>query len=214
VACEDRAVLLIDELASEAGIRLDVRGALALVATRDADRLLDACLARYVRLLGAEAFVTEQHDLRSTGDILDLSTLRNIPHSVAEGRQFVLAVGSDSVSFDFTLLEPPLDDAAYLGWTDQGTAELSELLYWNWDPLGVRTAFPDTVGEYGRYATELVEMLRIGVADGELAASFAEWERDSIGAPVPSTSDKLETLERCVFDWYDRSTVAWRRRRT
>jgi hypothetical protein len=206
-------VHLIDDLAGQAGIRLDVRGGgLCLVSAADAPRLLDVCLERRVRVFDVEAFIAEPGNFQSTGEILDLSSIRSVPDSVAESRRFVSTVGAEAVSFDFTLLDPPLDEEDRAKWRAEGIAQLAQILYWRWDPLGMSQLFPDTAGEYDQYAEKLVDLLGLGVVDGDVGGQLGSWERIAIGAPRTSSQEKLTGLEEQILDWYDRSTAAYQRR--
>jgi hypothetical protein len=101
---------ILDDVASDAGIELEPPHALGLVSADDANRLLNVCLARSVRVFDAEAFVVDADGIRSTGEILDLHSLRSVFESVARSRRFVATLGSDAVRFSFVLLEPDVDD--------------------------------------------------------------------------------------------------------
>ena len=47
-----------------------------------------------------------------------------------------------------------LSNDAYADWfRKKGSGELSQILYWCWDPIGVNDAFPSSAGEYDRYVS-------------------------------------------------------------
>jgi hypothetical protein len=47
-------------------------------------------------------------------------------------------------------------------WRDAGQEQLGEILYWEWDPIGINPAFPATRGEYDGYPEQIAAELRKG----------------------------------------------------
>jgi hypothetical protein len=83
-------------------------------------------------------------------------------------------------------------------WRERGQAELRELLYEHWDPIGVKALADDSGDEYEAYAGQLVRRLRAGSSPEELAAMLESFRRDMGLDPA---EPPLETA-RLISDWY------------
>jgi hypothetical protein len=93
-------------------------------------------------------------------------------------------------------------------WNEVGFAELRQLLFWRWDPLGVDDAFPTTADEYDRYARVLLARLRTGMAAGQVAEYLLEVERSSMGRRFSDDAKLHEVAER-VIAWFEESVPHW-----
>jgi hypothetical protein len=99
-------------------------------------------------------------------------------------------------------------------WAARGEAELGQLLYWRWDPIGIRDAFPNTTSEYDSYAWPLAKLALDGADADAIAAELERLERDHMGLgrhPL-STGDehRLEVAE-AILSWHRRSLDRWQR---
>ena len=91
-------------------------------------------------------------------------------------------------------------------WAESGNRELRELLYREWDPIGISRLADDAQDdEYEHYAGQLVRRLRAGASVEELAAVL-EGFRVDIGLE-PSAEPPLE-VARTISDWYRAATAA------
>lgn len=90
-------------------------------------------------------------------------------------------------------------------WAERGNRELRELLYREWDPIGISRLADDAQDdEYEHYAGQLVRRLRAGASVEELAAVL-EGFRVDMGLD-PSEELPLD-VARKIGDWY-RAAVA------
>lgn len=83
---------------------------------------------------------------------------------------------------------------------EQDVRELRQILYWQWDPIGVCDAFPHNAGEYDRYAWELLDMLEHEAKEDEVAEYLLRVERESIGLTVPDERRRL--VAEAVAVWF------------
>lgn len=92
-----------------------------------------------------------------------------------------------------------MDTAEYeRWWRDRGARELRELLYEEWDPIGVKHLAEDSADEYEAYAGQLARRLRAGASEEEIAALLASFRVDmGLDAGEPP----LEMARR-VKEWY------------
>jgi hypothetical protein len=97
-------------------------------------------------------------------------------------------------------------------WKETGFAELRQLLFWRWDPLGVDDAFPVTADEYDRYAGVLLSRLRAGATAGQVAECLLDVERSSMGQRFSDDAKLREVGER-VIEWFEESIPYWMDRR-
>ena len=97
-------------------------------------------------------------------------------------------------------------------WHEVGFAELRQLLFWRWDPLGVDDAFPVTAGEYDAYVPVLLSRLRAGATAGEVAEYLLDVERSSMGQRFSDDTELCEVGER-VIAWFEESVPHWMDRR-
>ncbi len=97
-----------------------------------------------------------------------------------------------------------MDQAAHeRWWRDRGSAELRELLYEEWDPIGLKDLAENSSDEYEAYAGQLVRRLRAGADDEEVAEQLAAF-RVEMG--LEAGEPDLETARR-IREWY-RSAAA------
>jgi hypothetical protein len=87
-------------------------------------------------------------------------------------------------------------------WRERGARELRELLYRDWDPIGVKDLADDSADEYEAYAGQLVRRLRAGSSEDEIAALLESFRLDMGLEPA---DPPLETARR-IRDWYGAST--------
>jgi hypothetical protein len=78
-------------------------------------------------------------------------------------------------------------------------AELSQILYWRWDPIGVSGDFPQTRGEYDGYLGDVVQVLES--SPEEIAAVLESIERHSMGGPLTSAEHRLD-VAAMVSRWW------------
>jgi hypothetical protein len=83
-------------------------------------------------------------------------------------------------------------------WWERGTAELRDLLYREWDPIGVKELADDSVDEYEAYAGQIVRRLRAGADEAEVADLLAGFRVDMGLEPA---DPPLDTAHRIV-EWY------------
>lgn len=86
---------------------------------------------------------------------------------------------------------------------------MRQLLYWQWDPIGVTDAFPWTYEEYDTYAGLLVTRLRNGADATEIARYLQELAEGHMGLSGDSSED---ATARRIVDWYPSSIEWWRER--
>ena len=72
---------------------------------------------------------------------------------------------------------PSLSPQELARWETRGIPELTELLYWRWDPIGVSWAFPSAADEYHHYAKPLIDSLHTGASPQDIASALHEFER-------------------------------------
>jgi hypothetical protein len=79
---------LMEQLAERAGVRLDRRLGIDLIAVDDAGAFLDACAAGGVRILGVESFYLRGDEIHGyLSRIADFSAISDPGESVAESRR-------------------------------------------------------------------------------------------------------------------------------
>jgi hypothetical protein len=89
-------------------------------------------------------------------------------------------------------------------WTERGSRELGELLFREWDPIGVsRLADEHQIDEYEHYAGQLVRRLRAGATEEELAAVLEGFRADM--GLEPGDEPPLG-VARTIRDWYRAAT--------
>jgi hypothetical protein len=83
-------------------------------------------------------------------------------------------------------------------WRERGADELRELLYEEWDPIGLKRLAEDSSDEYEAYAGQLARRLRAGASEEEVAALLQAF-RVEMGLE-PGGLD-LATARR-IREWY------------
>ena len=89
-------------------------------------------------------------------------------------------------------------------WTERGARELRELLYEEWDPIGVKDLAEDSGDEYEAYAGQLARRLRAGADDEEVAALLVSFRLDM---GLEAGDLPLDTARR-IREWYRASRAA------
>jgi hypothetical protein len=92
-------------------------------------------------------------------------------------------------------------------WADRGARELRELLFYEWDPIGLSKLADAPLDEYEHYAGTIARRLRAGTSDEELAAVLDGFRSEmglEPGAELPVD------LARRLREWYSRSLAEWR----
>jgi hypothetical protein len=84
-------------------------------------------------------------------------------------------------------------------WRERGAAELRELLYREWDPIGLSRIADAPQDEYEHYAGGIGRRLRAGSSDEELAAVL-EGYREEMGLE-PAAELDLEFARR-LRGWF------------
>ena len=83
-------------------------------------------------------------------------------------------------------------------WRERGAAELRDLLYEEWDPIGVKDLAEDSADEYEAYAGQLARRLRAGASEEEVA-SLLMGVRVDMG--LEPGEPPLGTAHR-ISEWY------------
>lgn len=83
-------------------------------------------------------------------------------------------------------------------WQERGAAELRDLLYREWDPIGVKDLADDSIDEYDAYAGQIARRLRAGATEEDLALLLESFRRDMGLEPA---EPPLETARR-IHAWY------------
>jgi hypothetical protein len=82
---------------------------------------------------------------------------------------------------------------------EQHLAELEQLLYWRWDPIGVSESFPSATDEYGDYARDLTRLLRAGAGVDTIAEYLRFVEDEWI--QLPTSSEARVDVARRILLW-------------
>jgi hypothetical protein len=83
-------------------------------------------------------------------------------------------------------------------WRDRGATELRDLLYDEWDPIGLKGMADDSRDEYEAYAGQIVRRLRAGSSEEELATLLEIFRREMGLEP----RDPPVAIARRICDWY------------
>jgi hypothetical protein len=83
-------------------------------------------------------------------------------------------------------------------WQERGSAELRDLLYREWDPIGVKDLADGSEDEYDAYVGQLGRRLRAGASDEELAALLEHFRREMGLEPRDLPLDTAQTISA----WY------------
>lgn len=96
-----------------------------------------------------------------------------------------------------------MDQAEYeRWWRERGSGELREILYRDWDPIGVKDLADGSEDEYDAYVGQLGRRLRAGAGDEELAALLEDFRLDMGLEPAAPPLD----VARRIRDWYRAAT--------
>ena len=83
-------------------------------------------------------------------------------------------------------------------WRERGAGELRELLYEEWDPIGLKQLAEGSRDEYEAYAGQLARRLRAGASEEEVAALLQAF-RVEMGLEAGELD--LATARR-IREWY------------
>jgi hypothetical protein len=86
-------------------------------------------------------------------------------------------------------------------WQERGARELRELLYHEWDPIGLKDLAEDSADEYEAYAGQIMRRLRAGSTDAEVAALLESF-RLEMGLE-PSDELQLGMAARIRAWWHE-----------
>jgi hypothetical protein len=89
-------------------------------------------------------------------------------------------------------------------WADRGKAELRDLLYREWDPIGLKDIADGSEDEYEAYAGQIVRRLRAGATEDDIAV-LLEGFRVEMG--LEPADPPLDTARR-IRDWYRESPAS------
>ena len=89
-------------------------------------------------------------------------------------------------------------------WRERGAAELRDLLYREWDPIGVKDLADDSADEYEAYAGQIGRRLRAGADEAELAELLQGFRVDMGLEPGEPPVD----VARRIREWYSQSRRA------
>ena len=92
-------------------------------------------------------------------------------------------------------------------WRLQGAEELSQILFWRWDPIGVADDLPYTRGEYDSYTEPIVLKLKAGATSREIGDYLAEIEM--LQMEVRSARKRRGRAAELLVQWYAASMDWW-----
>jgi hypothetical protein len=99
-------------------------------------------------------------------------------------------------------------------WANTGQNQLRQLLYWRWDPIGVNDSFPNTFGEYDRYADRMRELMTGDASDtqlerGVIAAALRAQEALGFEAK-PGAEEDRDLVTALIIEWRRQSIWMWK----
>lgn len=109
---------------------------------------------------------------------------------------------------DVSSSEPLSEEQYALWWNQAGFAELRQVLFWRWDPIGIDDAFPATADEYDTYVRVLLSRLQAGMTASDIATYLLEVEQSSMGRRY-SEDAKLRQVGERVITWFEESISHW-----
>jgi hypothetical protein len=83
-------------------------------------------------------------------------------------------------------------------WRERGATELRDLLYDEWDPIGLKGLADDSRDEYEAYAGQIVRRLRAGSTEEELAALLEAFRQEMGLEPAEPPAG----VARRILAWY------------
>ena len=89
-------------------------------------------------------------------------------------------------------------------WAERGKSELRDLLYREWDPIGLKDIAEGSEDEYEAYAGQIARRLRAGATEHDIA-TLLEGFRVEMG--LEPADPPLETAQR-IRDWYRESLAS------
>jgi hypothetical protein len=92
-----------------------------------------------------------------------------------------------------------VDQAEYdRWWRERGAGELRDLLYREWDPIGLKDIADGSEDEYDAYVGQLGRRLRAGASEDEVAALLEQFRLEMGLEPAELP---IETARR-ILAWY------------
>jgi hypothetical protein len=92
-----------------------------------------------------------------------------------------------------------MDQAEYeRWWRERGSGELRELLYRDWDPIGLKDLAVGSEDEYDAYVGQLGRRLRAGASEDDIAA-LLEHFRVEMGLEA---GEPPHDAARAIVAWY------------
>ena len=95
-------------------------------------------------------------------------------------------------------------------WRETGERELSQVLFWRWDPIGVSAEFPSTADEYDSYGPGVVALLRAGASADDVADHLGFVERETMGLAMDDP-ERRAAVAQLLAAWFDNSVDTWQR---
>jgi hypothetical protein len=93
-------------------------------------------------------------------------------------------------------------------WIEEaGFPQLTQILFWRWDPIGVADDLPYTEGEYDEYARELAAKLVDGLDRDGIARYLGKVAREEIGAGQEEATNAA--VAETVESWFAKSVERW-----
>ncbi|MEA2428488.1 MAG: hypothetical protein QOF37_2116 [Thermoleophilaceae bacterium] len=83
-------------------------------------------------------------------------------------------------------------------WTERGKSELRDLLYREWDPIGLKDIAEGSEDEYEAYGGQIARRLRAGATEEDIA-TLLEGFREEMG--LEPAEPPLETARR-IREWF------------
>jgi hypothetical protein len=83
-------------------------------------------------------------------------------------------------------------------WRERGARELRDLLYEEWDPIGLKHLADDSADEYEAYAGQLARRLRAGASEEDVALLLLSFQAEM---GLETADPPLETARR-IREWY------------
>lgn len=102
----------------------------------------------------------------------------------------------------------PDEQEHQLWWKQTGRAELRQILFWTWDPIGVNDDFPAAADEYDDLLPRLLAVLRAESEVEEVETLLASWARETgIGIDGEAARRKVSAV---IAAWRPASLARWR----
>src|ERR1700722_12566788 len=93
-------------------------------------------------------------------------------------------------------------------WRETGEYELSQILYWKWDPIAVADRFPYSAHEYDSYAAEVIAAVSEEHSVDRITEVFGIIENERMGLHGGSP-DRRRALAADIVAWLQSSQDRW-----